>query len=77
MKKKRVWERSGVFNKHHLKPGSRGGQSIDSNLLRMDVNRHNAWHLLFSNLTLTEIINLLQRLKGIKKKQAKKSLADL
>lgn len=71
-KAKKVWERSRTFNKHHLRPGSRGGQTIESNLIRMDENRHNAWHLLFNNLTLTEIIELLTRLKGIKKKQAKK-----
>jgi len=62
-------ERCGSFNKHHLKPGSRGGQTIDSNLIKMDISRHNAWHLLFQNLTLDEIIALLNRLKKIKKKQ--------
>jgi hypothetical protein len=70
-KKKRIWQRAGKFNQHHLRPSSRGGQTISSNLIRMDINRHDAWHLLFNNLTLTEIIEILTRLKNIKKKQAK------
>lgn len=61
--------RSGKFNLHHLCPKSRGGSSIESNLLRMDISRHNALHLLFGNLTLLEIIKLLQRLYEIKERQ--------
>jgi len=65
--KKRVdWERSGENNKHHLTPRSRGGTSLDSNLLLMDKSRHNAWHLLFGTLTLDEIVALLQRTKILK-----------
>lgn len=53
-------------NKHHLKPKSRGGQSLDSNLLDIDIERHNAWHQLWRNLTLEEVISLLIRLKRMK-----------
>ncbi|MFA6514652.1 MAG: hypothetical protein WCT42_00075 [Candidatus Paceibacterota bacterium] len=49
--------RAGWNDEHHIKtPCSRGGETIDSNLLLIDVYRHDAWHLLFSNQTLREII---------------------
>ena len=63
------WKRKGKTNHHHLTPRSRGGKNVCSNLLQMDYNRHSAWHLLFQNLTLEEIIALLKRLKTIKGKQ--------
>ena len=71
VKELKVWTetRDGRFNKHHLTPKSRGGQAIESNLLRMDISRHNAWHLLFGNLTLPEIIALLKRLYETKERQ--------
>ena len=59
--------RSDKINRHHLTPKSRGGQAVESNLLKMDISRHNAWHLLFGNLTLKEIIILLKRLYKAKK----------
>ena len=59
------WKRSRKFNRHHLRPKSRGG-SGGKNLLRMDTERHKAWHLLFQNLDLDEIIELLQRVKKLK-----------
>lgn len=52
-------KRAGFSDYHHLKPCQRGGQSISSNLLRMDAYRHDAWHLFFKNMTLDEIIILL------------------
>lgn len=55
-------ERAGFSDWHHLKPCRRGGESISSNLLRMDAYRHDAWHLFFRNMTLDEIINLLSRI---------------
>lgn len=58
-------------NRHHLRPKSRGGLSIESNLLLMDISRHNAWHKLFGNLTLGEVIELLQRVKRAKERQRK------
>jgi len=61
--------RAEKFNYHHLVPRSRGGQGVESNLLRMDISRHNAYHLLFGNLTLSEVIELLQRIYHIKEAQ--------
>lgn len=68
-KPRREWVRTGKTNQHHLKPRSRGGQSIESNLLHLDIRRHEAYHLLFKNLTLDEIIALLIRVKQIKEGQ--------
>jgi hypothetical protein len=56
-------------NRHHLRPKSRGGQKIQSNLLLIDMERHCAWHKLWGNRTLEEVIALLQRLKSIKDNQ--------
>ena len=62
-KEHRFQKRAGFTDEHHLIPGSRGGQTIGSNLLKLDAYRHSAWHLLFGNKTLSEIIALLERLE--------------
>jgi len=64
--------RAGWTDSHHLQPRSRRGQSIGSNLLKLDGYKHSAWHLLFGNLTLHEIIELLQRLERIKNSQKRR-----
>ena len=66
VKKRIEWERCGEKNLHHLCPRSRGGSSLESNLLLIDKSKHNAWHLLFGTLTLDEIISLLQKVKELK-----------
>lgn len=63
-------KRAGFNDKHHLKPREQGGQSIQSNLLTIDVYRHDAIHLIFGNKSLDEIIALLQRVKRAKQSQA-------
>lgn len=56
-------------DKHHIiLPRSRGGENIDSNLFLFDVYRHEAWHLLFKNKTLFEIISFLERGKNVKER---------
>ena len=62
-------KRKRKMNRHHLKPKSRGGQGVKSNLILIDMERHCAWHQLWGNRTLNEIILLLQRLQQIKKYQ--------
>lgn len=62
-------ERRKHQNKHHLRPRSRGGQAIESNLLWIDIERHRAWHVLWGNRTLDEVIALLTRLKSVKENQ--------
>jgi len=56
-------------NRHHLKPKSRGGQKVESNLLLIDMTVHNWWHKRFGNMTLDEIIELLQRVRRAKNAQ--------
>jgi hypothetical protein len=55
---------------HHLIPKSRNGEYTPSNLLLMQVERHKIWHKLFGNRTLSEVINLLIRLKKLKEVQS-------
>ena len=62
-------KRKRKMSKHHLKPKSRGGQKIKSNLILIDIERHCAWHKLWGNRTLNEVILLLQRLQQLKKAQ--------
>ena len=57
------------MNKHHLRPKSVGGDRRPSNMLLIDIKRHCAWHTLWSNRTLDEVILLLQRLKQLKEAQ--------
>jgi len=54
------------LTKHHLVNRCMGGGNELSNLLALDEKRHQAWHLLFHNLNLDEVISLLQRLKKAK-----------
>ena len=73
-KRKREWVKEGKTSPHHLTPKSRGGSSTTSNLLNMDNRRHQAWHLIFGNKTLPEIINLLERVLEIKEEERFKKL---
>ena len=50
-------------NYHHLRPRVRGGQDLPHNLLFIKVTRHRAWHTLWGNASLNEIINLLKDLR--------------
>jgi hypothetical protein len=61
--------RSRKKNKHHIKNSSKGGQSVESNLISMDICRHNAFHLLFGNKTFKEAGELLLRTHKIKERQ--------
>ena len=53
-------------NRHHLIPKKRGGIRSEKNLLLMQIERHHAWHQVFGNRTLDEVIALLKRVKRIK-----------
>jgi hypothetical protein len=57
--------------RHHLRNKSRGGQSIQSNILILDEDRHRAWHILFKNLDLDQVIALLERTRQAKRSQKK------
>ena len=64
--KRTYLERSGWFNRHHIKARSRGGNDYIGNLLLLDDMRHAAFHLLFGNMTFTEAAALLLRADKIK-----------
>ena len=56
-------------NYHHLRPKSRGGNRQPSNLLLFDIEKHQCWHKIFLNRTLREVIELLERLDRLKRRQ--------
>lgn len=53
-------------NRHHLTPKSRGGEGYRYNLLLIGMDRHEAWHRLWGNRTLAEVISLLKRVERAK-----------
>ncbi len=70
MKKGRRYQyRSRKFNEHHIKPKCKGGDSSEKNLIRMDINRHDAFHLLFGNRTFEGAARLLLRVSKIKERR--------
>lgn len=44
------------MNRHHLTPRSRGGENLESNLILIKIERHNAWHRFWGNANLKEIL---------------------
>lgn len=61
-------------NKHHLTPRRRGGDNEPENILLLGAFRHMAWHILFGQKTLEEVIRLLQRVHRAKNRCAYKQL---
>lgn len=57
----KVWTRAGKTNGHHIFNKIHGGTKTPSNMLRMDVARHNAFHFLFKNMSFREVAALLIR----------------
>lgn len=59
-------------NRHHLTPKNvfkRRHEPVDNsdaNLLLIDIEKHDAWHVLFKEKTLDEAIDLLVRLRRMK-----------
>ena len=52
--------KSDVHTNHHRKPRSLGGDDTARNVIRVPDKKHQAWHMLFSNLTpaqIAEVIN--------------------
>lgn len=45
---------------HHIIPISRGGKRIPENELKIDSQVHDAWHVLFGNLLVEEVITLIK-----------------
>jgi len=44
---------------HHVIPKSRSGKSTQANLTKKDIDRHQAFHLLYGNSTPVEVIREL------------------
>jgi len=65
----RPWKRARRFNKHHILAVSRGGHKSPQNIIRMDENRHSAFHLLFGTRTFYEAAMLLLRADKMKKRR--------
>ena len=47
---------------HHIRPISRGGKKTPDNELEIGANLHEAWHTLFGNLLVDEVITLIEKL---------------
>ena len=71
MRKKDERKRLGKLglNRHHWVNKSRGGKTSKKNISWLKVEKHRAWHILFKNLSLDEVIELLTRLRNIKQCQ--------
>jgi hypothetical protein len=58
--------RAGWKDRHHITNKVFGGTMSPHNLLLMDRHRHNAWHLLFKNMSFLDVVYLLLRVLRIK-----------
>lgn len=56
-----IWHhsRDTYMSKHHLVPKSKGGCKRQHNLLRLWRDKHDSFHFIFGNATLTEILSIL------------------
>ena len=63
--KRKIMGKLGM-NRHHWINKSKGGQTNKRNVSWLKINKHRAWHILFGNLSLREVIELLTRLERIK-----------
>lgn len=54
-------------NYHHLLPKSKGGKTKASNMLLVNIKKHQAWHKLFGLMNLEEVISTLGKLSANRK----------
>ena len=52
-------DRLGKLTKHHRRPRSKGGSDLPENISLVPEKLHNAWHLLFSNCSVSEIARIM------------------
>lgn len=50
-----------IMTRHHRKPRSKGGKDCNRNISIVPSNKHEAWHLLFSNKEPYEIANIINQ----------------
>lgn len=67
-------ERNAKHNRHHLTNACRGGTKDSWNLIDLKMYKHEIWHKLFKNLSLEEVIALLQRLLHMKETERMNSI---
>lgn len=65
-KERKNWQRAGKNDRHHILPKCRGGSDDTNNIIRMDIRRHAAFHLLFGVMTFKEAGELLLRAHKMK-----------
>ena len=57
------------LNRHHWTNKCKGGKSTKDNVSWLNIAKHRAWHFIFKNLSLREVIELLQKMERIKLSQ--------
>jgi len=55
--------------RHHIKNKCRGGTNSPENILMLWNDKHAAWHALFRNMDLDEIIECLNRVRELQKEK--------
>jgi hypothetical protein len=76
MKQKEERKRLGKLglNRHHWINKSRGGATNRKNISWLKIKKHRAWHFLFKNKSLREVIKLLKKIsneRGLKSYKTK------
>jgi hypothetical protein len=56
------------LSRHHLIPKARGGKKNDG-ILMLEVEQHKAWHALFGNRTIGEVIAILEIINREKRRK--------
>ena len=64
------------ITKHHVLPRCRGGGELKGNIVRIPERYHEAWHILFSNLTPVEAKKLIS-LVFVKGRNQKWTVEDI
>ncbi len=60
------------ITKHHIIPRSRGGNGNGDNILKITRRFHEAWHIVFGNMTPEEAIRFIEIIFSIEGKKRKK-----
>jgi len=57
------------LTRHHLKNKCMGGMNTPENILMLWKNKHVAWHTLFKNMNLDQIIECLYRVRELQRRK--------
>lgn len=50
-----------IMTEHHRLPRSLGGKSVPENISIVESKKHQAWHILFRNLTVEAIVAIINK----------------